>query len=116
MKKKTLDAIDVFSVLQVDKSGALCIANTPLTETEVKNLQQEVKALKAFRIWHILQETVRHKAIEKAVLQSENWEHVLAGKMMLHNLGIQKTLVDILDKYTFPQKAVTPRKRGVELL
>jgi hypothetical protein len=87
--------VNPYEVMECDKKG-LKINGEAVTEIELKNLKQEVKTLEQFRIWQIIQETLKQKAIEKAVLQSENYEQVVAGKMMIHNLGIIKSIVNLI--------------------
>jgi hypothetical protein len=112
--KHKFDGIDTTQVLYVDK-GVILLAGQPISEIEVQNLKEEVKALKNFRMWRILQETVRVKAIEKGLLNATNWEETLSGKMMLHNLGLLKSIVDVIDTYAIPQKPLAPPKRAVHL-
>lgn len=81
--------------------GVVFLNGNKITEIEVKELKSEIKAFKNFRLWRILQETLRQKAVEKSVLTSTNFEEVLAGKMMIHNIGIIKSIVDVLDNYKF---------------
>lgn len=65
-------------------------------------LRAEVELLKKFQIWSILQETVKQKAIELGVKNSTNWNDTLAAKMMLHNIGIQQSIVDVIDRAHVP--------------
>lgn len=69
-----------------------------ITNEEIANLKQEVILLRQTRIWKIFQETLRQYAIEKAFNDSKSWEEVLAGKMMMHNLGVMQTIVDLIEK------------------
>jgi hypothetical protein len=80
------------------ENGRVFLGDHQITEPEVKNLQTEIKLLGQMRIWQIFQETIKQRAIEKSVLHSDNWEQVLAGKMMIYNLGIQKSVVEVLHK------------------
>jgi len=89
--------VDKYSVLEI-KNGKVFVGGEALAEADINKLQAELKALEEFRIWNIMQETVRQKAVEKAVLHSENWEQVLAGKMMIHNLGIIKSILEVIKK------------------
>lgn len=111
--KHKFDGIDPTQVLQVAKNGMLLLNGEPITEIELTNLQQEVKALKNFRVWRIMQETVRERAIEKGLLTSTKWEETLAGKMMIHNLGLLKSIADVLEGYTIPHKVAATQKRTV---
>ncbi len=95
--------LNVSDVLYVSKEKSkIFLGREPLTEVDLKNLQAEIKALKQFKIWTILTETLKHKAIEKGMTLSENWEQTLSAKMMMHNIGIIKSIVDVLEKASFP--------------
>ncbi len=90
--------VDLNQVLTVTQDRKILLGSEVITETELRNLQGEAKALKNMRIWLILQETVRQKAIEMGFVQAETWERTMSGKMMLHNLGILKSIVETLIK------------------
>jgi len=98
--------LDWRDILLVSKDGlTISIGGEKLTQQDLTNLQSEIKSLKQFRIWRILQETLRHKAVEKSITQSENWEQVLSGKMMLHSLGVMKSIVHVLEQKSYPHAA-----------
>lgn len=90
--------VDPSTVIHASESGNVFINREPITKDEIKVLKEEIKYLTRCRIWSIFQETLRQKAIEKAVMQSTNFEHVLAGKMMVHSLGIIKSIVETIQK------------------
>lgn len=104
--------LDSQDILLVSKEGKIYLNGEPLSQIDVQNLQAEIKSLKQFRIWRILQETLRHKAIEKSITQSENWEQVLSGKMMLHSLGVMKSIVQVLEHHRYPQPTGQAQKGG----
>ena len=91
--------VDPVDVITVTEKGILQLNGEQISEVEAKSLKAEVKTLKSFRLWNILNNTLRQKAIEKSVLQSTNFEQVLAGKMMVHNLGVIKSIIDVIDKH-----------------
>ena len=111
MNKQFAEKIDMFAtnkfcehgyvnplhVFQVSQSGLPYLGLEPITKVEATRLQENAKLLKAMPIWKIFEETIRQHALNKAIMQSKDWEEVLAGKMMLHNLGIIKSIVDTLD-------------------
>lgn len=107
MKKTNFPPLDVTEVLLATKEGILLLGS-PITDMELKSLQEEVRALKQFRIWKIMQETIRHKAIEKGITLSTQWEEVLAAKMMLHDLGIMKSVVDAIEGYKTRAASIVP--------
>lgn len=103
--------IDPLEVITVTKDHDIFLGSSKITDIEMKNLQQEAKVLKNFRLWKVLQETVRQKAVEKGVVESTNWEQTLSAKMMLHNLGILKSIVEVLVTYQPKPQATTPQKK-----
>lgn len=88
--------VDPLEVLSVSKEQILLLGSERITETELKNLQMEAKTLKTFRLWRIMQETVKQKAIQMGFVDAETWERAMSGKMMLHNLGILHSIVENL--------------------
>ncbi len=105
--------LDSQDILLVSKEGAIFLGGEKLTQQDLTNLQAEIKSLKQFKIWRILQETLRHKAVEKAITQSENWEQVLSGKMMLHSLGVMKSVVHVLEHKVINTPPVQTPKAGI---
>ena len=97
--KNVVGSIDPWSVLTYDeRSGIVKLNGEQLAKEEVRQLKTEAIAIQKFRLWTIMQETLKQKAIEKAVVQSTNFEQVLAGKLMLHNLSLQKSIVSVIEK------------------
>lgn len=111
---KKIEPIDTYEVVKAVK-GVLYLGTDPMTEIEVANLKQEVRALRTFRIWRIMQETVRQQAIERGVITSENWEHVLSAKAMLFDLDILRNIVTAIDTYSIPQIAPPKKRTGIPL-
>lgn len=91
--------VSVTDFLEVDRNGKLYLGGEEMTEPEIKAIKEEIKYLDKTRVWHIFQETLRQKAIDKAMLNSTEWEHVLAGKMMIHSLGIFKSIVEAIKRH-----------------
>lgn len=94
-------------VLTVDDKGRAFINGKIATNLEIKELQAEAKGLRSFRLYKIIQETLRQKAIEKAVLTSDSTvlrdvnPELMSGKLMIHDLGIIKSIVDLLADYKY---------------
>lgn len=103
--------VDPLDVLVVDKDRKMSLGGAPITDIELKNLQQEVKALKAFRLWGIFQETIKQKAIDRGFLESLDWEQTLSGKMMVHNLGILRSIVEVIEKATPTSQPIAPPRQ-----
>lgn len=101
MKKKTAHAwdwspVDTRDVLSATKDKILLLGDIKITDTELQNLQMEAKTLKNFRIWKIMQETIKQKAIKMGFVESETWERTMSGKMMLLNLDVLRTVIESL--------------------
>lgn len=95
--------VDPEYIFGLSKGGLITLNGNQITTQELKNLKSEIRALKEFEIYKILQTTLRQKAIEKAVLTSTDLyslkgnEQVLAGKMMVYSLDIIKTIINDID-------------------
>lgn len=92
-------------VLTVSESKIVYLNGEQLSALEIKELKAEAKAIKNMKLWSIMQETLRQKAIEKSVITSDasvlrdvNPE-LISGKMMIHSLGIMKSIVEVMDKH-----------------
>lgn len=96
--------VDPESVFSISKTGLIMLNGAQITDRELKNLKSEVRALRDFELFKVLQNTLRQKAVEKALLSSTDLyslkgnEQVLAGKMMIWSLDIIKTIVNDIDK------------------
>lgn len=97
MKKTKIKVLSPYDVWKI-KNGKVYLGDEPLTETSKKNLKAEVIVLKQLHIWKVFQETLKQYAIDKAFNDSKNWEEVLAGKMMGHNLGVMLNIVNLIEK------------------
>jgi hypothetical protein len=87
--------VNPYDVLS-EKDDKIYLGNDPITDAEVGLLKAEAGQLEAMRLWRVFQETIKQRAIEMAVMNSQNFEQVVAGKMMIHNLGIQKAIVKLM--------------------
>lgn len=65
---------------------------------QLKRLKQEALYMQETELWKIFQETIRNSAHKMIFLNSTNFDDVVAGKLMLHNLNIQKKIVDKFSK------------------
>jgi hypothetical protein len=87
--------VDTESVFTV-REDKIYIGNRLITETELDCLISEAKAINSFTFWTIVQETIKQRAIEKGMLKSTKWEEVLASKMMIFNLNIQRDILRVI--------------------
>jgi hypothetical protein len=97
--KEMLSPVDLTKVLTCEeKTGVLKLGGEQLSDLEVQELKGEVAAFTRFKLFNIYHETLRQKAIEKGFYQSTDAEQVLAGKMMLHSLSIQKMILEAVKR------------------
>lgn len=95
--------IDVKDVLVYSKdTKQVLLFGQPISDIELKSLKEEAKALKTFRIWRIMQETLKHHAVQDGFLNALNWEQTLAGKMMVHSLGVIASIANLMERYEVP--------------
>lgn len=92
-------------VLEVRQDGILVLNGRPLSITELQTLKEEVANIRLMSYYAILKETIKQKAIEKAVINSNAGiltninPELMAGKMMIHNLGIMDSIFSIISNY-----------------
>ncbi len=101
--------VEEYSVLRASTKGVVFMGTEPITETELKSLKEDVKTLKSLRLWPILHETLRQKAIEKGLVDSKTWEETLSAKMMLHNLGIITSILGVIERTEIRNPLQPPR-------
>lgn len=97
-KLEAVKVEDVFSTVIAGGKPVLLLDGHQLTETDRDQLKAEADYFTRSRLWRIMQETVKQKAIEKSVTNSKEWEEVLTGKAMLHNLGILDSITNAILK------------------
>lgn len=91
--------VDPFTVFSVNPQGRLYIGTQEVSDAEVRSIQEEIKFFDKTRLWQIFQGTIRQKAIDKSVIGSSTWEEVLAGKMMIHNLGVMQSILNVIKSH-----------------
>jgi hypothetical protein len=87
--------VRVTEVITSDK-GKIKLGGKPITASELKQLQAEVKALMGFRVWGLMTNTVRRLAEDKIIKQSTNFDEVVAGKLMLINLDTIESIATVI--------------------
>ncbi len=86
--------IDPYHVLTyVEKIGVLKLGGEQLSDREVEELKAEADYFTRTRLYRIYHETLRQKAVEKGFYESTDQDQVLAGKMMVHSLAVQKMII-----------------------
>ena len=67
-----------------------------ITDGEYRSLVNEARYLETMRIWKIISGTLRQQAQRKMFEESQCWDDMVAGKMMLHSIGVIENIVKIL--------------------
>ena len=62
----------------------------------MRNLITEAKALEGFRIWSIMQETIRNEAMDRGFNKSTSFDDLKTCKLMLYNLDVLKSIVNVI--------------------
>jgi hypothetical protein len=83
-------------VFDISQGGIPYLNLEPITKPKALQLSQEAGLLKSMLLYDVIQESIKQEAMNKAVTCSKNWEEVLAGKMMLRNLGVIKKIIDTI--------------------
>lgn len=95
--KSSLGAIVATDIIVQDK-GKIFLGGILITDNELAVLQAEIKALEGMRIWSIINNTPKQKAIDIGWTTSTNIEHLNTGKTMYHTLDLQQSIISILKK------------------
>ena len=96
--RKYMNVVVVRDIITTTPKGAVKLNGIAVTANEVKQLQAEIKALENFRIWGIMTDSLRYVAYDKIFNRSVNFDDVIAGKMMLYNLGVQSDIIKTIKK------------------
>lgn len=90
-----LNAVVVEDILVADKTG-IYIGGYKIEDSELKQLIAEAKAMEGFRLWKIINETVKDHALKRGWNNSTSVEDLNTGKTMFHTLDIQNSIVKLL--------------------
>lgn len=103
-------------IFQVTKTNIPYLNQEPITRAKLKDLQQQAKTLLGFELWAILTNMIRQKAIEKAIKESTEYNHVLPGKMMVHNIALMESLVKYIAEVDLSTIAEASGKDSMKVL
>lgn len=90
--RKSLNAVVLDDVIKVEK-GKMYVGSNEITAMELKQLIAEVKALEGFRLWQILNETVKNDAVDRGWNKSVKMEDLNTGKTMFYTLDLQSSII-----------------------
>ena len=92
-----LGAVIVTDVATEDK-GTLVLGGKIATIDELRSIVEEVKALESMRLWSILNETPKQKALERGWNKSTTLEELNTAKTMYSTLELQQSIIKLIKK------------------
>lgn len=97
--KDILLQVNAEEVFTYSPKGTLYLNGKPLTEGEIRSLQNEVKFLEETKIWKVYQDTLSHQAKERMFEKAQSWEDVWSGKLMLKQLEVLRDINKIVKSW-----------------
>ena len=91
-------------ISQDQRTKVISLGGKPMTENELRSLQNECKALSDMRIWSILSETVKQQAFDTGWTTSTTMEHLNTAKTMYHTIDLQQSIINIIKNKDLTQK------------
>jgi hypothetical protein len=83
-------------VIRQGQDGTVWLGRDRLTDTDISSLKAEAKALSESRLWVILQSTVGELARQTMFEQSQTFNDMLSGKLMLYSLQKIAKIVSLI--------------------
>lgn len=83
-------------VIRQGQDGTVWLGKERLTDTDISSLKAEAKALSESRLWVILQSTVGELARQTMFEQSQTFNDMLSGKLMLYSLQKIAKIVSLI--------------------
>lgn len=90
-----LNTVILSDIITIEK-GVIKLGGLTITQHELNQLQQEVKALEGMRLWSILTNSLRMIAQDKIFNKSLTFDDVIAGKLMLFNIDTQESIIRVI--------------------
>lgn len=87
-----LSSVNPDDIIHSDK-GKLYVGDREVQDSEARSLIAEAKAIEGFRIWAIMQETIRNEAMDRGFNKSTTLDDLKTCKLMLYNLDILRSVV-----------------------
>lgn len=83
-------------VIKSANNGSLYIGNAVLGETELRQLIAEAKAIEGFRLWKIINESVKDDAVKIGWNNSTKMEDLNTAKTIFYTLDLQKSIINTI--------------------
>lgn len=73
------------------------IGGKPATTAQINQLKGEASQFRKTLLYQVLLETVKWEGQEIIFNKAQNFQDVLNGKMMLHVVGVQENIMNLLE-------------------
>lgn len=80
------------------QGGVVFIGGRPVTPEIRSLLRDEAKYLQQTQLWEVLSASLVNEAIDMALFQSSEWDHVLAAKQLHHYTHFVRNVIHTLSK------------------
>lgn len=80
----TLNLSEVERHILQENGGVISIGGEIITPELRSVLRDEALYMRNSRLWEIFNASIKNESADIALRQSQNWEHVLAGKQLYH--------------------------------
>jgi hypothetical protein len=81
-----------------DSKGVVYLGGNKISPLEIASLYEEIKALERMRVWSVMHETLRARAMDMAFNKSLSFDDLKTAKMMLYNLDVMQSIVTTIKK------------------
>ena len=117
MKKAKINcdikATDIFSYSP--KTGQLFLGSYAMTQSEIKNLKEEIIYLEKTRLWEVWQNTIKKQAIDTGMYNSTNFEDMRTAKAFLKVLAVLKDINSVIMSWKEPKPLQIKPSNPVEI-
>lgn len=110
MKRKLNLNVNIHDVFSYDsRTGIIKLGGQPIPDKQIESIQSEIKFIQESEWWKIINETMRHKAIEKAIYKSTSFNDMRNGKEMLEVLKLINELNYVISQWRPAKRGEVPR-------
>lgn len=92
------DFSTVESRIFLEKNGVIYIGKEKVTPQVRSILRDQAKYIQTSHLWEILSASILNEAVDIALMQSTNFDHVLSAKMLRHYRHFVNNVVHLLAK------------------
>lgn len=94
LTRKLLPIIDPRDIVVFAKNGMIFVGGEQMGDAELRAMKEEIKFLEETKTWKLLTNYLNNQARLKMFEESQSFQDVLIGKMMLYNTNVQKEILE----------------------